>query len=177
MKTLMLTVGLTGVFFAVGVLFLRGGLPGQSPDAESAPDSSATAPVAATEVDALADELSALQRRLAEAESQADSLRRVIDARDVATSDADIEAAAADAQVTTELATTLAKMDDDPLAAVVQRLDGRSFVRLYDAASARNRGRLLDALTPAQAAAFVRHRLPGSAPVHLASAADTTASR
>ncbi|WP_412061184.1 hypothetical protein [Rubrivirga sp. IMCC45206] len=177
MKTLLLTVGLTGMFFAVGVLFLKGGLPGQSADAETPPDSSAAGPAAADPVDALADELAVLQRRLAHAESQADSLRRVIDERDVAVSAEDAEATAAAAQVTTELATTLAKMDDDPLAAVVQRLDGRSFVRLYDAASARNRGRLLDALTPAQAAAFVRHRLPGAAPVHLASAADTTASR
>lgn len=177
MKTLLLTVGLTGMFFAVGVLFLRGGLPGQTSGDEARADSSASAPVAAAEVDAIADELATLQRRLAEAESQADSLRRVIDARDMATTEDDEEAAAAATQVTAELATTLAKMEDEPLAAVVQRLDGRSFVRLYDAASARNRGRLLDALTPAQAAAFVRHRLPGGAPVHLASAADTTASR
>ena len=69
----------------------------------------------------------------------------------------------ADAARATELATTLTKLDDEALGAIVQRLDGASFVTLYRATSSRNQIRLLGALTPAQAAAFVRHQLPGGA--------------
>ena len=103
----------------------------------------------------LAADLDAMQARLVAAEARADSLRRVIAARH--------ESEAADQGEAADLAKTLATMEGDDLDAVVQRLDGRSFVRLYQATSSRNRSRLLGALTPAQAAAFVRHQLPGGA--------------
>jgi len=181
MKTTLLTLGLTGAFFAVGVLALQGQLPGVPPipgtDAAAVADSLAAAvalaapPPEAAEVAALAAELAEVQARLGEAEARADSLRAVIGDRHVA-ADADEEASA---EAVAALATTLTKLEEAALGEVVQRLDGRSFVRLYQATTARNRTRLLDALTPTQAAAFIRNQLPGGAPVH--AAADRGAGR
>lgn len=170
MKTALLTIGLTVVFFGIGIVVMR--VVTKTPadeatvEASGAPADSTTARNAAADsadVEGLADELAQMQHRLAEAEARADSLRRVMAERQEADETAETSAA--------ELATTLTKMEDESLAAIVQRLDGRSFVKLYEAASSRNRGRLLDALTPTQAAAFVRHQLPGGStvPLHTAS--------
>ncbi len=176
MKTALLTLGLTAVFFGAGIAAMRMMAPEPAADAEAAAVAAADSTQAdSASVAGFADELAQLQGRLAEAEARADSLRRLMDERQ--------EAEAASTTEAAELATTLTKMDEDALAAIVQRLDGRSFVTLYGAASARNKGRLLDALTPTQAAAFVRHQLPGSGsvPLHTASAGgvpgDSTASR
>ncbi|MEM6285869.1 MAG: hypothetical protein AAF845_01800 [Bacteroidota bacterium] len=103
----------------------------------------------------LADEMEALSARLAVAEAAADSLRQLLDDHRTLTEDAQVDAAA--------LATTLTKMEDADLEAVVQRLDGRSFVQLYEAASSRNQVRLMGSLTPEQAASFIRVQLPGGA--------------
>ncbi|MGB3544472.1 hypothetical protein [Rubrivirga sp.] len=161
MKTALLTIGLTAVFFCVGtVALLKLGPAANSTTGEEAADSTAAPSVPmveAAQVTELTAELSELQVRLADAEAQADSLRALMDARQDQ-QEADVEADAARAG---ELASTLAKLEGDALGAVVQRLDGQSFTQLYEATSARNRGRLLDALTPTQAAAFVRHHLPG----------------
>ena len=155
MKTALVTLGLAVALFGAGLAVTRFVLAPPA-DAEAAEalaevrcdgDSTGVAPLAA--------DLDAMRVRLAQAEARADSLRRVIDARQETA-----ESTRADAA---ELAATVAKMEGEGLAAVVQRLDGRSFVRLYEASSGRNRGRLLSALTPAQAAAFVRHQLPGGA--------------
>lgn len=137
-------------------------------DAEAeAANAEAEAPEAAPDGDIapLAAEMDALTQRLADAEAVADSLRRLLDQQSAAA-----ESARADAG---ELATTLTKMEDDELSGVVQRLDGRSFVQLYEAASARNQVRLLGALTSEQAAAFIRHQLPGG-PARARASADTT---
>ncbi len=170
MKTALLTLGLTAVFFGIGIVAMR---MMTKPPADDAPATAAAAPAGraaadslaadSTDVAGIADELAQMQHRLAEAEARADSLRRVMDERQESEASAGTDAA--------ELAATLTKMEDESLSAIVQRLDGRSFVKLYDAASSRNRGRLLDALTPTQAAAFVRHQLPGgsSVPLHTAS--------
>lgn len=167
MRTALLTIGLTGVFFAVGLFVLR---HVSADAAEPEPTEAVADAVAADpdEVAGLAAELAEMQGQLAAAESRADSLRTVIENRQ--------DQEAASTTTAAELATTVTKLDDDALGEVVQRLDGRSFVRLYQAASSRNRTRLLDALTPAQAAAFVRHQLPGgaSAPLHTASASDSS---
>ena len=155
MKTALLVLGLAVAFFGVGLALTRFVFP-RPADAEAA-EAGAEAQCAddSTGVAPLAADLDAMRVRLAQAEARADSLRRVIDARQETT-----EGTRADVA---ELAVTVAKMEGDGLAAVVQRLDGRSFVRLYEASSGRNRGRLLGALTPAQAAAFVRHQIPGGA--------------
>ena len=160
MKSALLTVGLTAVFFCVGTAALLTFGPAASGPEGAASDSTAAAPrpaVDASEVAELTAQLADLQGRLEAAEARADSLRSQMAERQDR-DDADLEADAARAG---ELASTLAKMEDEPLGAVVQRLDGRSFTQLYQATSARNRRRLLDALTPTQAAAFVRHHLPG----------------
>lgn len=169
MKTAAITLGLTAVFFGIGVVALKM----LAPPAEEAvtgettatADSSATAacaPDSAT-VAPLAADVEAMQERLAVAEAQADSLRRVMSEHQETATLAQTDAA--------ELAATLTRMEDDALKGIVQRLDGRSFVKLYTAASSRNQGRLLGALTPAQAASFVRTQLPGgrAAPVQAAS--------
>ena len=169
MKMALLTLGLTGVFFAIGVVVLR-----QPPadaataDGLAAPSDSSAALVDPGEVTALAEELAQMRGELAAAEARADSLRDVVERRQDGEAESSTTAA--------ELAATVTKLEDDALGEVVQRLDGRSFVRLYEAASARNRTRLLDALTPAQDAAFVRHQLPGGAsvPLHAASARDSS---
>ncbi|WP_420456790.1 hypothetical protein [Rubrivirga sp.] len=164
----LLTLGLTGVFFAVGVVVLRQPPADAAADDTTAPSDSSAVAAAPGEVAALSQELAQMQGQLAAAEARADSLRDVIEGRQDGEAESSTTAA--------ELATTVTKLDDDALGEVVQRLDGRSFVRLYQAASARNRSRLLDALTPAQAAAFVRHQLPGGAsvPLHTASARDSS---
>lgn len=172
MKTLLLTLGLTGVFFGLGVVVLRMQASANGPADAPPADSTAIAvsPPSGpdpTELAALADELDQMRIELAAADLRADSLRAVIEGRQTVETDASETAA--------ELAGTLTKLEGEALAEIVQRLDGRSFVRLYQATSARNRSRLLDALTPAQAAAFVRHQLPGGAPVHAASDRDSTA--
>ncbi len=168
MKPLLLTLGLTGVFFAVGVFVLRQPPADATADASTTASDSSAAPVDPDEVAALAAELAQMQGELAAAEARADSLRAVVEGRQDGEAESSTTAA--------ELAATVTKLDDDALGEVVQRLDGRSFVRLYEAASARNRSRLLDALTPAQAAAFVRHQLPGGAstPLHSASTRDSS---
>ena len=151
MKTALVTLALAVAFFGVGLGLTR--LVSSRPaDAEAA---EAEVRCADGDVGTVAADLDAMRARLVRAEARADSLRRVIDRRATAA-----EGGRADAA---ELGATLAKLEGDDLAAVVQRLDGRSFVRLYQAASGRTRSRLLDALTPAQAAAFVRHQLPGGA--------------
>lgn len=171
MKTVLLTLGLTGVFFAIGMVVLRG-MSGAGGDASADPlsaEADTTArPPDAGEVSDLATELEQMQAELAAAELRADSLRQVIEGREEGEAESETTAA--------ELAATVTKLEDEALGEVVQRLDGRSFVRLYEAASARNRTRLLDALTPAQAAAFVRHQLPGgaAAPLHAASDRDSS---
>lgn len=183
MKTALLTLGLTAVFFGIGVMAMKMMSPSSEMGAgdQIASDSTATAavcPADSATVAPLAADMEAMQNRLAVAEAQADSLRRVM---------AEHQQTVALAQTdTAELAATLTRMEDEALREIVQRLDGRSFVKLYHAASSRNQGRLLSALTPAQAAAFVRTQLPGgrSATVQSAStrevagggvAADTTA--
>lgn len=184
MKTALMTLGLTAVFFGIGVVGMK--MMSTSSDAgagdEIASDSTATAGVCLPDsaaVAPLAADVEAMQNRLAVAEAQADSLRRVMAEHQETATLAQTDAA--------ELASTLTRMEDEALQGIVQRLDGRSFVKLYQAASSRNQGRLLGALTPAQAAAFVRTQLPGgrSAPVQSAStrevagggvASDTTSS-
>ncbi len=155
MKTALLTLGLTALFFALGVVVVRVVLPRLSGDAEAAPLAEAEAAAAGAEIGEVAGEVADLRRQLGRAEARADSLRDVVGGRQL-----DDEAASARAA---ELAATLTKLDDDALGGIVQRLDGGSFVKLFEAASSRNQVRLLDALTPAQAAAFVRHQLPGGA--------------
>lgn len=174
MKSALLTVGLTAVFFCIGTVGFLKLAPGPSEDAAADSTAAATPMVEASEVADMAAELAELQDRLQEAEAQADSLRTLMAARQDE-SEAD---EAADAQKTAELASTLTKMEPEALGPVVQQLDGRSFVQLYEATSSRNRQRLLDALTPAQAAAFVRYHLPDDGrPAHVVpvSTADTTA--
>ena len=175
MKLALLTFALATVFGTVGVLAYQGKIPGVPSFGGAPADSTAATsapPPSAAEVAELRAEMARLRSDLVAAEAQADSLQLLVEGRreDEAVAEADALAEAAD------LASTLAKLDEDALSGVVQRLDGRSFVRLYDAASSRNRLRLVDALTPAQAAAFVRHRLPGGAdPAHRAALLDSTA--
>lgn len=120
----------------------------------AAPDSTATTPdSAALALAPLQVEMEALAGRLAEAEAAADSLRQLLDQQSALADQVRSDAG--------ELATTVTKMEDAELEAVVQRLDGRSFVQLYEAASARNQVRLLGALNAEQAASFIRHQLPG----------------
>ena len=167
MKTAVITLALTAVFFGIGITALKMlSPPAEEIAAEDAVDG--TAETAACEPDSatvapLAADVHDMQTRLAMAEAQADSLRRVMGEHQETATLAQTDAA--------ELAATLTRMEDDALQGIVQRLDGRSFVKLYSAASSRNQGRLLGALTPAQAAAFVRTQLPGgrSAPVQAAS--------
>lgn len=164
MKTALITLGLTAVFFGIGIGAMKMLAPASSDEAAvataaeeavCAPDSSTVAPLAA--------DLDAMQARLDAAEARADSLRAVTAQHQESATLAYTDAA--------ELAATLTRMEDDALKGIVQRLDGRSFVKLYGAATSRNQGRLLSALTPAQAAAFVRTQLPGgrSAPLQVAS--------
>ena len=166
MKTLLVPLGLTAVFFAIGIAGVRMVGPRLFPAAQAAPADSAT--VTPGEVGAIAGEVADLRRQLARAEASADSLREAMEARQL-----DEQTTQAQA---TELAGTLVKLGDDELAAIVQRLDGNSFVDLYTASSQRNQVRLLSALTPAQAAAFVRHQLPGAGAPSSAPA-DTSATR
>lgn len=130
-------------------------LQGQKSAEAEAAEAVAEARCEPGDVAPLAADLDAVQARLVAAEARADSLSRVIAARQ--------DTEASDQGEAADLAKTLATMEGDALEAVVQRLDGRSFVRLYEATSSRNRSRLLSALTPAQAAAFLRHQLPGGA--------------
>ena len=160
MKTALTTLALTAVFFGVGLTVTQVVIPRMNAEpaaSDSTAADSARAPVPAAQVAGLADEVADLQLRLAAAEARADSLRDVIQSHRASADDE----AEADAATSAELASTLSKLEDEALGAVVQRLDGRSFVQLYQASSARNRARFVDALTPAQAAAFVRHHLPG----------------
>ena len=171
MKTAVITLVLTAVFFGAGIMALKM----LSPPAEDAATDETTASASADSLGAvacapdsatvvpLAADVEAMQERLAVAEAQADSLRRVMSEHQETATLAQTDAA--------ELAATLTRMEDDALKGIVQRLDGRSFVKLYTAATSRNQGRLLGALTPAQAASFVRTQLPGgrSAPVQAAS--------
>ena len=62
---------------------------------------------------------------------------------------------------TEELSKTLTKMEDKELSAIVQQLNPEVLASLYEQASGRNRTRLLQALSPGQAAQFV-HRLTGA---------------
>jgi hypothetical protein len=173
MKAALITLVLS-VLGTAGALAFLGKVPGVPGLGGAAADSTAAIaapPPSAEEVSELRGQLAQMRTDLAAAEARADSLRILVEGRreDEVTLEAEAQAEAAD------LAATLTKLDEEALSGVVQRLDGRSFVRLYDAASARNRLRLLDALTPAQAAAFVRHRLPGGgAPAHTAASRDTT---
>lgn len=143
----------TGSWF--GVQMFLGAPPPTPGVAEVAPSDSFATDSADVQVALapLADEVEALTARLADAEATADSLRHLLDAQGAAA-----EAARSDAA---ELASTLTKMEDANLESVVQRLDGRSFVQLYRAASSRNQVRLMGSLTPEQAASFIRHQLPG----------------
>lgn len=163
MKTALSTIALTVVFFGVGVFVLQKMNAPASADGEASADSTATeraaAPVEAAEVAALTAELADVQMRLAEAEARADSLHQLVGDR---RAQADANEAASQEEIAA-LAGTLTKLEGEALSDVVQRLDGTSFVQLYEATSSRNRARLLDALTPTQAAAFVRHQLPGGA--------------
>lgn len=174
MKVALLTLVLSVLGTAAALAFL-GKIPGVPALGGPAADSTAAPaapPPSADEVAELRGQLAQMRTDLAAAEARADSLRVLVEGRHE-----DEQALEAEAQAeASDLAATLTKLDEEALSGVVQRLDGRSFVRLYDAASARNRLRLLDALTPTQAAAFVRHRLPGgsSGPAHTA-ARDTTA--
>ena len=158
MKTALITLGLTAVFFGSGVVAMKMLAPPAETsltDEASIADSTATSGVAcapdSATVAPLAADVQEMQDRLARAEAQADSLRRVMGEH--------------------QEAATLTRREDEALQGIVQRLDGRSFVKLYHAATSRNQGRLLGALTPAQAAAFVRTQLPGgrSAPVQATS--------
>lgn len=176
MKTAVITLVLTAVFFGIGIVALKMLAPpteGTTTDeiaanatadslgtAACAPDSATVAPLAA--------DVEAMQERLAIAEAQADSLRRVMSEHQETATLAQTDAA--------ELAATLTRMEDDALKGIVQRLDGRSFVKLYTAASSRNQGRLLGALTPAQAASFVRTQLPGGRAAPVQAASERTAS-
>ena len=171
MKTALITLGLTIVFLGAGLGVLKMMAPAAPDDADAdaareasaaacAPDSATVAPLAA--------DLDAMQARLDAAVARGDSLRRIMD-----THQQTADAARTDAA---ELASTLTKMEDEALRSIVQKLDGRSFVKLYAATSSRNQGRLLGALTAAQAAAFVRTQLPGgSTPVRAASTRETGA--
>ena len=160
MKTALVTLALAVAFFGIGLGITRF-VSSRPADAEAAEAEVRCAD--GGDVGTVAADLGAMRARLVRAEARADSLRRVLDRRATAADGERADAA--------ELGATLAKLEGDDLAAVVQRLDGRSFVRLYQAASGRTRGRLLDALTPAQAAAFVRHQLPGGAAAHTAAPA------
>ncbi|MEO0557934.1 MAG: hypothetical protein AAF170_07100 [Bacteroidota bacterium] len=173
MKTAAITLALTAVFFGIGVVALKMLAPPAeevaASEATSPADSSATtacAPDSAT-VAPLAADVEAMQNRLALAEAQADSLRRVMAEHQELAMLAQTDAA--------ELAATLTRMEDDALQGIVQRLDGRSFVKLYTAASSRNQGRLLGALTPAQAASFVRTQLPGGRAASVQSTSERSA--
>lgn len=154
MKTVLITLGLSAVFFGIGLLATRVVVPRVMAHraAEAAADSAAEA----ADLAPLAEAVENVDARLEAAQEQADSLRHVVDGHEAEYADAEADAAA--------LATTLTRLEDDALGAIVQRLDGHSFTKLYDAATPRNRSRLLDALTPDQAASFIRHRLPGSGP-------------
>lgn len=153
LSALLLAALATGSWFGVQ-MFL-----GPPPPLPDVPEAAADAAPAADSAEVLvalaplANEVEALTARLADAEATADSLRLLLDAQSAAA-----DAARSDA---TELAATLTKMEDANLESVVQRLDGRSFVQLYRAASSRNQVRLMGSLTPEQAASFIRHQLPG----------------
>lgn len=134
------------------------------PTAQAQParaDSSAR-PVEASEVAELARSFAAVRGRLAQAEARADSLARIIRDRQAEADSARIEAA--------ELSRTLSRLDDDALAPVARRLSAAAFTALYAASTPRNRTRLLGALTPTQAAVFVRHHLTPGAPAEPAAA-------
>lgn len=153
LSVVMLASIAAGGWFGVQ-LFLPPVETGADPGAAAA-DSTATAALdtAAVDLAPLRAEIEALTERLVVAEAAADSLRDRLAQQSALADEARSDAG--------ELATTLTKMEDAELEAVVQRLDGRSFVQLYEAASARNQVRLLGALTSEQAASFIRHQLPG----------------
>ena len=170
MKTALLTLGLTAVFLGIGLAILK--MTAAPPPVEAPPENAVAAGGEACTPDSaaasVAADLAAMQSRLDAAEARADSLRTVMDAHQETAGLAQADAA--------ELAATLTRMEDEALRGIVQRLDGRSFVKLYTAASSRNQSRLLGALTPAQAAAFVRTQLPGGAtPVRSASTREAAA--
>ena len=121
-------------------------------EAEAAPDDAAP-DSASVDLGDLQAEMASLLDRLEASEAHADSLQALLVMRQ--------EEAAVQAGDVSALATTLSKLEDERLGEVIQRLDGRSFIQLYEAASGRNQARLLASLTPQQAAAFVRVRLPG----------------
>ena len=170
MKMALTTLVLTAAFLGAGLGVLKAMAPA-APEADAAPAgeeaTAGCAPDSAT-VAPLAADLDAMQARLDAAIARGDSLRRIMDLHQETADAARTDAA--------ELASTLTKMEDEALRSIVQKLDGRSFVTLYAAASGRNQGRLLGALTSAQAAAFVRTQLPGgSTPVRSTSTREVAA--
>lgn len=172
MKTALITLVLTAVFFGVGLFALKklNAPPEDAAAAEEsamASDSTACAPDSATVAPLVAD-VGDMQARLDAAEAQADSLRRVMKEHQEAAALAQTDAA--------ELAATLTRMEEEALRGIVQRLDGRSFVKLYGASTSRNQGRLLGALTPEQAASFVRSQLPGGQAASVQRTANRSAS-
>lgn len=88
-------------------------------------------------------------------------LRRELDAaqRELAATSARHADRRAEAQA---LSGTLSKMEDDELAAILQRLDLEVVEMLYAGSSARNRTRLLQALSAERAARFVRYLTMGT---------------
>jgi len=75
---------------------------------------------------------------------------------------ADVTARQADRRAEAQaLSGTLSKMEDDELSAILQRLDLGVVEMLYAGSSARNRTRLLQALSAERAARFVRYLTMG----------------
>jgi hypothetical protein len=132
-------------------LALAGALP--MPDSLAVADSLARLDSPNAEGDAaLRDSLTTLKRRLADYEAQV--------------SNYEVRARTATARRTqaADLASTLVKLEDRELARILGNLDLDVLEILYAESTARNRARLLGALDPERAAAFVR-RAASSAPV------------
>lgn len=165
MKAGLTVLAIVAVVAAAGGGFLYGRT--QTPAPEAAERAGAPSDSTQADLEPMRQEITRLLDRLAAAEGQADSLRAQLAVHQ--------EESEARTQSASGLASTLSKLEDDALSDVIQKLDGRSFVQLYEAASARNQARLLAALTPDQAASFVRYQLPGGpARARAATVSDTT---
>ena len=182
MKTALVTLVLATVFFGAGLGITRMLRPHDGPAAEDvaagdhAGETHAEAPDArkGEGIGEVQGEVQQITMRLAAAESRADSLRRLLDEHEATYQESQGDAAA--------MASTLSRLEDAQLKNIVQRLDGRSFVKLYEAASSRNQSRLLDALTPDQAAlvhpaSAARRRLARDAVARRAAARPTAPAR
>ena len=101
---------------------------------------------------ALQDSMQAQHDRLAEAEARSGELHTRIEALRE-----EIGALELKRMQVVSLSTTLTRLEEDELGDIVQQLDPGVLRLLYESASGRKRTRLLQAMSPDQAAAFVEN--------------------